>query len=201
MAVSAFNRRDSGDHVVHVFEGSGAMWNAVSVVAGGFGRPGSAHGQLREPCGLRFTGDGTGLVVVDRGNGRLSLFRVEDWSFARHIATGLTYPLDVEVCEGGWLVACCHSHTTIEFVGCDVDNGVGAVTLKRYGKQDKDICFAFALALVPHLGLVVRSFNVRGFKAGLLQLFTTPDAVAMASMTAVRVGWMVAVAHSAVQGS
>ncbi len=102
---------------------------------------------------------------------------------------------------GWWLVACCHSHTTIEFVGCDVDNGVGAVTLKRYGQQDKDISFPFALALVPHLGLVVRSFNARGFKAGLLQLFTTPDAVVMASMSAVRVGWMVAVAHSAVQGS
>ncbi len=65
VAVSAWKRWDSGDHVVRVFEGSGAMWLAVRVVAGGFGDPGSTDGQLDRPRGQRFTGDGTGLAVAD----------------------------------------------------------------------------------------------------------------------------------------
>jgi hypothetical protein len=98
--------------VVRVFEGSGAMWTAVRVpvVAGGFGRQGRVDGQLKHPFGLRFTGDGdgTGLAVADAGNRRalpllrqccprrvsrrVSVFRVEDGSFVRHVATGLRSP-------------------------------------------------------------------------------------------------------------
>ena len=99
------------------------MWTAVRVVGGGFGAPGSADGQLNRPYGLRLTGDGTGLAVADVDNARVSVFRVEDGSFARHVATGLSYPWDVEECEGGWLVACFGSNT-IEFV---VGGGVGAL--------------------------------------------------------------------------
>ena len=47
VAVSAWKRGGSGDHVVQLFEGSGAMWTAVRVVAGGFGNPGKADGQLQ----------------------------------------------------------------------------------------------------------------------------------------------------------
>jgi hypothetical protein len=44
---------------------------------------------------------------------------------------------------------------------------------------------------VPGLGLVVREmFN------GRLQVFATPDAIAMASMSCMRVAWMVAVARA-----
>jgi hypothetical protein len=106
VAVSAWKKSSSGEHVVRVFEGSGAMWTALRVLAGGFRGLGSADGQLKWPLGLRFTGDGTGLAVVDYGNGRVSLFRVEDGSFARHVATRLSHPFDVEECAGGWLVAC-----------------------------------------------------------------------------------------------
>jgi hypothetical protein len=67
VAISAWKKWGSGDHVVRVFEGSGAMWTAVREVAGGFGGPGTAHGQLHAPYGLRFTGDGTGLAVADDG--------------------------------------------------------------------------------------------------------------------------------------
>jgi hypothetical protein len=156
VAVSAW-RGGSGDHVVHVFEGNGAMWTAVRVVGGGFGGPGSADGQLHSPYGLRFTGDGTGLALADFGNDRMSVFRVEDGSFVRHVATGLSYPRDVEECEGGWLVACSCSHT-IEFVGGDVDDGVTAsrARLGRKGSGDGEFLGPSALALVPGLGLVVR---------------------------------------------
>jgi hypothetical protein len=86
-------------------------------VAGGFGGPGRADGQLKVPHGLRFTGDGTGLAVADSGNNRVSdsEFLVEDGSFVRHVAMGLRGPFDMEECLGGWLVARLRSHT-IEFV-------------------------------------------------------------------------------------
>ncbi len=94
--------------------------------------------------------------MADAGNGRVSVFRVEDGSFARHVATGLDGPFDVEECEGGWLVACAGSHT-IEFVGGDVDGGgVGRAKLGKWGSGDGEFNVPSALALVPGLGLVVR---------------------------------------------
>jgi hypothetical protein len=125
------------------------------VVAGGFGGPGSADGQLDCPRGLRFSGDGTGLAVAEYSNDRVSVFRVEDGSFARHVATGLRGPYDVEECEGGWLVACWGSDT-IEFVGGDVGSGdVGRARLGKRGSGDGEFYNPSALALVPGLGLVV----------------------------------------------
>jgi hypothetical protein len=191
VAVSAWKEDDSGEHVVRVFEGSGAMWRAVRVVGGGFRGPGRADGQLHYPLGLRFTGDGTGLAVAEYGNHRVSVFRVEDGSFARHVATGLSYPWDVEECEGGWLVACSGSHT-IKFVGGDMDGGgVGRASLGKYGGGDGEFEYPSALALVPGLGLVVRDIA----SGGRLQFFATPDAIAMASMSPLRVVWMAAVAR------
>jgi glucose/arabinose dehydrogenase len=69
---------------VRLFEGSGASgagWVRIRVVAGEFGRSGAADGQLQRPRGLRFTTDGSGLVVADGDNGRVTLFRVEDGLF------------------------------------------------------------------------------------------------------------------------
>ncbi len=99
---------DSAADTVHVFEGSGASWSPVRVVAGGCRVPGRAPGQLSNPRGLRFTRDGEGLVVADMYNNRVSMFRVEDGSFVQHVATGLSRPYDVEECSGpagGWLRA------------------------------------------------------------------------------------------------
>jgi hypothetical protein len=45
---------------------------------------------------------------------------------------------------------------------------------------------------VPGLGLVVRE----ALNDGRLQVFATPDAIAMAAMTHLRVSWMVAVARA-----
>ncbi len=190
VAVSAWKKWSSGDHVVRVFEGSGARWIAVRVVAGGFGGPGDADGQLDEPLGLRFSCDGTGLAVADAANRRVSVFRVEDGSFVRHVATGLSGPYDVEECQGGWLVACLSSHT-IEFVGGGV-GGDGRGRARLGGNGHGDFNFPSALALVPGVGLAVRELgNTR------LQIFATPDTIAMSCMSAVRMGWMAAVARGA----
>jgi hypothetical protein len=185
VAVSAWSNGHSGDHVVQLFEGSGASWTAIRVVGGGFGAPGSADGQLKHPYGLRFTADGMGLAVAELLNRRVSLFRVEDGSFVRHVATGLRYPWDVEECEGGWLVACVGSHT-VEFVDGD---GVGQARLGREGSDDGEFSGPSALALVPGLGLVVREWSRR------FQVFATSDAITMASMSPLRVAWMAAVAR------
>ncbi len=210
VAVSAWKMQGRGGHVVRVFEGSGAMWAQVRVVAGGFGGPGWADGQLHWPWGLRFSSDGTGLAVADRNNGRVSLFRVEDGSFVRHVATGLDFPYDVEECEGGWLAACWASHT-IEFVSsssadadANADAAAGAADvatsavdrarLGSHGSGDGQFVCPLSLALVPGLGLVVREDG----KGGWLQVFSTPDVIAMATMSPHRVGWMVAVVRSSV---
>jgi hypothetical protein len=183
-------------HEVRLFEGSGAMWTATRVVGGGFGAPGSADGQLHRPYGLRFTADGTGLAVADAYNDRVSVFRVEDGSFVRHVATVLGHPHDVEECEGGWLVACMGYHC-IEFVGSDVGGGAGVVraSLGMAGRGDGEFIGPSALALVPGLGLVVQE----AYSDGRLQFFATPDAIAMASMSPFRVAWLAAVARAVVR--
>ncbi len=157
VAVSAWRGYVSGGHVVRLFEGSGAMWTAVRIVAGGFGGPGSAGGQLWCPYGLRFTGDGTGLAVADDGNGRVSVFRVADGSYVRHVATGLSHPWDVEECEGGWLVAC-YSSNTIEFVDARLETEGAGDGSHCLGKLSGPV----ALALFPGRGLVVREIGTGG---------------------------------------
>jgi hypothetical protein len=105
---------------------------------------------LSTPTGLRFNADSTQLCVADRNNDRVSLFRVADGGFVRHLATGLRAPFDVEEVEGGWLVACCHSDS-VEFV-----SGDGGGVLASLSGRDKGHVFRpVALTVVPQLGLVV----------------------------------------------
>ncbi len=154
VAVSAWKKEDSGEHVVVVYRGTGAVWEAVRVIGGGLGRPGSRDGQLKGPCGLRLSGDGSGICVADFGNNRVSMFRVGDGGFVRHVATGLSWPFDVEEVEGGWLVACGGSHT-VEFLG-DGDRSSLGKAGGGAGSGNGEFCDPTALAVVPGLGLVVR---------------------------------------------
>jgi hypothetical protein len=201
VAVSAWKKRYSGNHVVVVYRGSGTAWEADRVIGGGFGSPWSLDGQLDMPFGLRFTRDGSGLCVADSWNGRACLFRVGDGTFVRHMATWLGLPHDVEEVEGGWLVAG-GSHT-VEFVDNDASGdgggdrpsfGAGRPSLGRaggvWGSGHGELGSLAALAVVPGLGLVVREVgNLR------LQVFATPNTIAMASMSHVRVAWMCVVAR------
>jgi hypothetical protein len=198
VAVSAWKEAGGGDHVVVVYRSGGSVWEAVRVIGGGFGGPGSGDGQLRIAMGLRFSGDGCGICVADWGNSRASVFRVVDGGFVRHIATGLSSALDVEEVEGGWLVACHRSHR-VEFVGDGAGgDGGGRPFLGeaggRLGSEDGEFSCPSALAVVPGLGLVVRERD-----NGRLQVFATPDTIAMAAMSCLRVAWMVAVARAALR--
>jgi hypothetical protein len=146
------------------------------------------------PYGLRFSGDGSAICVADAGNNRTSVFRVGDGVFLRHVAKGLFAPFDVEEVEGGWLVVCFASHT-VEFVGDGDGDGGARPSLGKAdgdcGSGDGEFDWPTALAVVPGLGLVVRERqNER------LQVFATPDTIAMAAMSCVRVAWLVAVARA-----
>ena len=123
--------------------------------------------------------------MADRGNNRVSLFRVANGAFVRHLATGLRGSCDVEEVEGGWAVACASSHT-VEFVGGD-----GRSCVEKAGGGDGEFANPAALALVPGLGLVVREYYGRR-----LQVFSTPDMMAMRRMAPIRVAWMVAAARA-----
>jgi hypothetical protein len=198
VAVSAWRKFDRGDHVVVVYRGSGAVWEAVQVIGGVFGGPGKGEGQLHLPRGLRFSGSGSGICVADTGNNRACVFRVADGGYVRHMATGRRgrAPYDVEEVEGGWLTVC-HGSDTVEFV---CDGSVGGVGGGRpflgkagggHGSGDGEFDGPSALAVVPGLGLVVREYFNE-----CLQVFGTLDAIAMASMSSMRVAWMGATARA-----
>ena len=81
----------------------------------------------------------------------------------------------------------------IELVGGDVDGGgVVRARLGKMGGRDGEFICPSALALVPGLGLAVRELG----NNGRLQFFATPDAIAMASMSAARVAWLACVARA-----
>ncbi len=195
VAVSAWKEYLRGDHVVVVYKDSGAVWEAVRVIGGGFGGPGYRDGQLRTPYGLRFTRDGSALCVADTGNCRASVFHVGDGVFVRHMAMGLNGPYDVEEVEGGWLAACWGSDRVEYVYDIDGGDGGGRPCLGRAGggpgSGHGEFQFPVGLAIVPGLGLVVRESGNKG----RLQVFATPDTVAMAAMSPHRVAWMSVVAR------
>jgi hypothetical protein len=186
VAVSTWKFMHESPHTIVVFEGSGTTWSMLRAIATGFGGPGGADGQLYTPSGLRFTGDGTKLVVADEFNNRVSMFRVEDGSFERHVVTQIVSPQDVEEWEDGWLVSSFDFNRSIQFVV----NGEIHSTMGRAGRKPGQFTRPATLALVPQLGLVVSELSRER-----VQMFATHDAIAIASMSKARVGWMVAVAR------
>jgi hypothetical protein len=187
----------SADHVILLYRRtSEAVWERVREIGGGFcGGRADRDGQLRWPFGLRFTRDGSAILVADCWNRRASVFRVDDGGFVRHIATGLSLPYDVEEVEGGWLVACDYSCTVV-FVGDGDDVGGdrtgGRPSLGKVGGEagsmDGQFRAPVALATVPGLGLVVRENpNDR------LQVFATQGTKRKWGMSTIRLAWMSAV--------
>jgi hypothetical protein len=91
----------SSAHEIHLFDaGTHAHIRAIG------GRHGSLDGQLFKPFGLRFSRDGLHVVVADHANNRVSMFRVADGAFVRHVTAKAEEVRDVEECSGGWLAAC-----------------------------------------------------------------------------------------------
>lgn len=109
-------------------------------------------GVLVVPRGLCFDHGGAAIVVADACTSRLTIFHASDGSLARYVDLGARTPVDVAVCEGGFLVA--DSESTVVLV----DGATGACT------QELDVVEGdlgspqpTALGLVWGVGLVVRS--------------------------------------------
>jgi hypothetical protein len=182
VAVSAWPANDRGSHVVHVFQGSGVHWSPTRVIAGGWGGPGPAQGQLDIPFGLRFSGDGACVAVSEYGAHRVSLFSVQDGAFVAHVGGGEDSPVDVEQWgRDGWLVA-------FESAGLAVVSAEGAV-LDTHDPGRHFPCLT-AMAWVPEVGLAVANEDH-------VEMFVTRDWLAMARMSHLRVAWMGAVAAAA----
>jgi len=187
VAVSTWDFLSSSKHIISLFEGSNYAWTMVRRVLGDFQQPEPASlGTLGNVYrGLRFTRDGTGLAITNGLLGCISMYLVQDGAFDRNVGKGLINPIDLEECEGGWLVVSSAISFFI-FVGNDDGGAPHCIGPENWATIGVD--FPSALALVPGLGLAVRS-EARG---GVF-IFRTPDMVAMAAMSANRVAWMVGV--------
>ena len=181
--VSALRSAYHSDFVVRVFTGGGGAWTEVRVI----------QHQPWVPNGLRFSGDGMQLAVVDYRNCRLSIFCAQDGSLLRHIMTPSwysVYPFDVEECD---IAASKGNGVRAGWVMCHL-GGLAAVANedKAFTEEKRGFKFApLALASVTGLGFVVRHHEGVKFLA-------TPDAVAMASMSLCKVAWMAAVCRGRV---
>lgn len=195
-AVTSWDMWDCGDHVVRVYVGRATDWVLLRRIAGGFGVPGGGDGQLAEPLGLRFTRDGSGLAVADWGNSRACLFSVADGSFVRHLVTDLQDseggPVDLEEYGGGWLITCGFS-ADVRWVDADGSARciLGGGNGNGPGRRGMQLRRPGALALVPGLGVAVR--EDAGDK---IKVLASPDTIAMAAMSTVRVAWMGAVSRA-----
>ena len=196
-----WTERAQFDGQVCLFEGSGTSWVQLWTVLGPGGPiPGSPGGWLRQPNGLRFSVDGGEVVVADSAMDRVVVYSADDGRFLRQLGSDLPSPVDVQECAGGWIVAC-RSSLSLELVGALGSDGAHArlVSLSTHDapRPGKLHLAPTALALLPDIGLVVRDCEASGRMwvkpCGWARVFSTPDAVAMATMSAVRVGWMVGV--------
>jgi len=170
VAVIAQERYASDIRIIRLFEGSGAVWTVVREFRSVYW-----YGAR----GLRFTADGTNLVVANPWECRVSLYHASNGSFVRHVVKGLGYPLDVEEWDNGWLVV--SGEPSPVFVHGDGDGTVRPSTHTFAPMK--------SMAVVRGVGVVVREHD------GRVSVFATYDAIAMGAMSAGRVVWMMAVAR------
>lgn len=171
VAVSSCKSYERGPNAVLLYRGSGAPgWTLLRMIR-------AADGQPRAPFGLRFTADGSGVAVGDKQC--LSLYRADDGSFVRHLATNMTGGRDLEEVNGTWVVLCGGLPAVASFAG---DGGGERVPLGCAPERWRQVP-PVALAWVPGLGLIVRDLC-------FVQVFATPGMIAMAAMSEARVSWM-----------
>jgi hypothetical protein len=181
-AVSSWADAEDAENRVCLCERTESAWVVLRAVGAGRG---GADGQYLFPYDLRFTRDGHGLVVADYWNDRMTLFRVGDGGFVRHIAHGSSMsPYGIEELENGWLVA---SHCLKSVVSVGGDGG-GAVSVLRAFNEPT------CMSLVPGVGLLV----LDGY-ATRVHVIASPDDVAMQRMSLARTAWMGTVARAAPQ--
>ncbi len=110
---------------------------------------GSGPGQIGLQCeGLRFTPDGQFIIVAENENERLSMFRVSDGCFVKHIGAGVVGDghKDVQFAPNGELLVADYENCRVCVFSAD-----GDTLLRTWGTQgtaDGQFQYPTALALV-----------------------------------------------------
>jgi hypothetical protein len=167
--------------VVMVYQGSGgSSWTLVRELRAGNGIV----------SGVRFSRQWDGALYITDVRMRFVLVVcIADDTVQRTIPG--TQIKDVEEVEGGWLVV---FGTLDDVLFVPEDVAVQPLPLLE--------CFGrtwhgtVSMATVPGLGLIVREYGGFHGTGGRMQLWSTPDLVAMACMSPLRVAWMWAVVNT-----
>jgi hypothetical protein len=149
VAVSFWEAPDgSGHSTVRLFGGScDSAWGLLRETAVHM-LPDTKLGFLN-PSGLRFTADGSGLVVCEHLQDRVTRFDVG--TFDALVSDVMKSPTDLEECEGGWVVA---SAFGVEFM--KPKQGSTPELVKTAWGKGREISLPTALAVLPGVGLIVR---------------------------------------------
>ncbi len=119
------------------------------------GSLGSGNGQLNAPSGLRFSRDGTLIMVADDINRRVSQFNTGDGTFDKHIVVFTVdqgQPTDVEEVDGGWIVPCWNKNTLYKApVG-----GGAPIVVAGPGAGPGQLEYPTAVAVLPGGSYLVR---------------------------------------------
>jgi hypothetical protein len=130
------------------------------------GSRGSGTGQIGGSCtGIRFTPDGQFIVAADYNNERLSMLRVSDGGFVKHIGADVVSdgPKDVQFAPNGELLVADHANHCVCVFSAD-----GDTLLHTWGAQrDADGQFQYPAALA----LVDSKLFVLDYRRAHVQVF------------------------------
>jgi hypothetical protein len=118
------------------------------------GAAGCGPGHIGNMCtGLRFTADGSRVLVAEYANNRLSLFRVADGSFESHAGAGLVFDgcKDIEITQSGEILAQATTNRHVSLLSSDGSAIVRSWDGSRAGKFQVPT----ALALVRNVVFVL----------------------------------------------
>jgi hypothetical protein len=148
------------------------------------------------PLGVRFSGDGRSLIVVDHQKASIDKFRVHDGVHECTVACDLKTPCDVEEFADG--VVATSTRRGLYVVSPSHSTPTATLLINSnyfyYGNYGKEYV-SLARLPVHGFGVVVNAGsegNGASQKQKLL-FFATADTIALAAMSPVRVAWMAAV--------
>lgn len=157
------------------------------------------HGMLF-PDGLRISRDGTRIALALNGTDAVLMVDAKDGTGIEYLPPDVPCVQDVEEFQDGWLVAYTPILTRVGAVEIVTTRGSEPGPVPRHATLPTEMATplhhtklrgASALALVPGIGLLVRSQLGSGSDG--LMLYTTPDLRAMAAMSEARVTWITVV--------
>jgi hypothetical protein len=175
VAVSCWTYREyPRNHSVRLYEGGGPSWTRVRTIGCGPVDP-----QVRDPRGVRFTVDGSAVVVANgsgRG-GRVLVYEVIDGGFREVLSKCAGKVYDVEPHDDGWFVMSRDMDGTWQLSHID------AFGARRHVNWPGGSSLWASIACVPGLGLLVRTDDT-------LQVLADPLTAATYTMSTARVSWM-----------